>query len=66
MYTPFMYRILSYNGTVPHQIDCMPLAISGVQTSCGPYVLAGAGVDQETAQKEYITLVKSLAEKYAK
>ncbi len=25
-----------------------------------------AGMDEETAQKEYITLVKSLAEKYAK
>ena len=31
-----------------------------------PFKHACAGMDKETAQKEYIALVKSLAEKYAK
>ena len=57
----------THAGAAPkHRHSPLQIVFSAVEKEGTNPLAVLAGMDKETAQKEYITLVKSLAEKYAK
>lgn len=57
-----MILVVSTTCAAVYAANCKWGCVQECKGSCFPF----AGMEKETAQKEYIALVKRLAEKYAK